>query len=142
MTILLLMIWYLHEITLCDALFSCCFVMIRRPPRSTRTDTLFPYTTLFRSALYGGIDGVQPRRHIGRRACAHHRAGAGGQVRPVSRRPLSERGRAGGLHRPCRASQAGAVASFWLRVRRQGDKPAPCDTSAPAAVRPRSVSKK
>src|SRR3546814_13168677 len=26
--------------------------MIRRPPRSTRTDTLFPYTTLFRSALY------------------------------------------------------------------------------------------
>src|SRR3546814_20256175 len=27
------------------------FVMIRRPPRSTRTDTLFPYTTLFRSFL-------------------------------------------------------------------------------------------
>src|SRR3546814_4269534 len=26
--------------------------MIRRPPRSTRTDTLFPYTTLFRSAVY------------------------------------------------------------------------------------------
>src|SRR3546814_15814161 len=28
----------------------CFFLMIRRPPRSTRTDTLFPYTTLFRSA--------------------------------------------------------------------------------------------
>src|SRR3546814_18944605 len=28
--------------------------MIRRPPRSTRTDTLFPYTTLFRSRLIGG----------------------------------------------------------------------------------------
>src|SRR3546814_3655305 len=27
--------------------------MIRRPPRYTRTDTLFPYTTLFRSRLYG-----------------------------------------------------------------------------------------
>src|SRR3546814_13780354 len=27
------------------------FLMIRRPPRSTRTDTLFPYTTLFRSRL-------------------------------------------------------------------------------------------
>src|SRR3546814_3652687 len=27
--------------------------MIRRPPRSTRTDTLFPYTTLFRSAAFG-----------------------------------------------------------------------------------------
>src|SRR3546814_2255550 len=31
--------------------FVCFFLMIRRPPRSTRTDTLFPYTTLFRSAL-------------------------------------------------------------------------------------------
>src|SRR3546814_8116590 len=29
--------------------FSVFFLMIRRPPRSTRTDTLFPYTTLFRS---------------------------------------------------------------------------------------------
>src|SRR3546814_17944038 len=28
--------------------------MTRRPPRSTRTDTLFPYTTLFRSRLVGG----------------------------------------------------------------------------------------
>src|SRR3546814_20754251 len=35
---------------------SCClffFLMIRRPPRSTRTNTLFPYTTLFRSAGAG-----------------------------------------------------------------------------------------
>src|SRR3546814_14915919 len=33
----------------------CCvfFLMIRRPPRSTRTDTLFPYTTLFRSDRLG-----------------------------------------------------------------------------------------
>src|SRR3546814_16613109 len=30
-------------------MWLCCFLMIRRPPRSTRTDTLFPYTTLFRS---------------------------------------------------------------------------------------------
>src|SRR3546814_7452137 len=29
------------------------FLMIRRPPRSTRTDTLFPYTTLFRSNALG-----------------------------------------------------------------------------------------
>src|SRR3546814_8858759 len=37
--------------------------MIRRPPRSTRTDTLFPYTTLFRSmaTLHGGAyDDVLP----------------------------------------------------------------------------------
>src|SRR3546814_11676944 len=32
------------------------FLMIRRPPRSTRTDTLFPYTTLFRSADAGRRD--------------------------------------------------------------------------------------
>src|SRR3546814_9299504 len=32
-------------------LFVFFFLMIRRPPRSTRTDTLFPYTTLFRSEL-------------------------------------------------------------------------------------------
>src|SRR3546814_14905913 len=30
--------------------FCLVFLMVRRPPRSTRTDTLFPYTTLFRSA--------------------------------------------------------------------------------------------
>src|SRR3546814_12215309 len=48
---------------LVDCLFCCFFscvffLMIRRPPRSTRTDTLFPYTTLFRSAegqRHGGI---------------------------------------------------------------------------------------
>src|SRR3546814_1057515 len=34
--------------------------MIRRPPRSTRTDTLFPYTTLFRSELPDGACG-RPR---------------------------------------------------------------------------------
>src|SRR3546814_20869228 len=35
-------------------MISCFFffLMIRRPPRSTRTDTLFPYTTLFRSTSY------------------------------------------------------------------------------------------
>src|SRR3546814_20260505 len=35
--------------------------MIRRPPRSTRTDTLFPYTTLFRSLVVGAAQ--QQRRH-------------------------------------------------------------------------------
>src|SRR3546814_5600865 len=47
--------------------------MIRRPPRSTRTDTLFPYTTLFRSDV------------------ADRRAGVGGRPRAAM-----ERGRAGG----------------------------------------------
>src|SRR3546814_15837927 len=35
-------------------MFVFFFLMIRRPPRSTRTDTLFPYTTLFRSERRGG----------------------------------------------------------------------------------------
>src|SRR3546814_6662394 len=34
---------------ICFSSFFFFFLMIRRPPRSTRTDTLFPYTTLFRS---------------------------------------------------------------------------------------------
>src|SRR3546814_1316602 len=38
--------------------------MIRRPPRSTRTDTLFPYTTLFRSR--GGIARCHPDRRRSR----------------------------------------------------------------------------
>src|SRR3546814_13443098 len=32
--------------------------MIRRPPRSTRTDTLFPYTTLFRSDQFDDLVGI------------------------------------------------------------------------------------
>src|SRR3546814_8260035 len=52
------------------------FLMIRRPPRSTRTDTLFPYTTLFRSgqrragALAAGTRGAA---HRGRAAGADGR---------------------------------------------------------------------
>src|SRR3546814_20937767 len=42
-------------ILLCISSFFC--FMIRRPPISTRTDTLFPYTTLFRSLHRGGADG-------------------------------------------------------------------------------------
>src|SRR3546814_12262820 len=44
------------------------FLMIRRPPRSTRTDTLFPYTTLFRSRepLKFGIEH-ETLRHRGKR---------------------------------------------------------------------------
>src|SRR3546814_9381601 len=43
--------------------------MIRRPPRSTRTDTLFPYTTLFRS---GGRATGQPAAGAGRRPRPRH----------------------------------------------------------------------
>src|SRR3546814_1893498 len=38
------------------------FLMIRRPPRSTRTDTLFPYTTLFRSLRAAALSAAGRRR--------------------------------------------------------------------------------
>src|SRR3546814_11860381 len=51
--------------------FMCCFffffLMIRRPPRSTRTDTRFPYTTLFRSAEPG-----HRRGHVREGTAGHH----------------------------------------------------------------------
>src|SRR3546814_17834602 len=64
--------------------------MIRRPPRSTRTDTLFPYTTLFRSAADGAARAagrlrcrrlpprlrrrlLRPHPGDARSAAAHHR---------------------------------------------------------------------
>src|SRR3546814_4653888 len=53
--------------------------MIRRPPRSTRTDTLFPYTTLFRSA------GARARRGV------RVAASDGGAVRSRPRRAAGSR---------------------------------------------------
>src|SRR3546814_19965286 len=56
-------------------MFGFLFLMTRRPPRSTRTDTLFPYTTPFRSLLLTGdrqrgavdvVEGVVARSAIGR----------------------------------------------------------------------------
>src|SRR3546814_8749736 len=46
--------------------FIFFFLMIRRPPRSTRTDTLFPYTTLFRSDDKLDLGRVIPIGRIGR----------------------------------------------------------------------------
>src|SRR3546814_6508194 len=63
--------------------------MIRRPPRSTRTDTLFPYTTLFRSVRNRpGAD----RDGVPRRTAAGHAAEAGGW-RIVARRGVRAAGR-------------------------------------------------
>src|SRR3546814_1643220 len=60
--------------------------MIRRPPRSTRTDTLFPYTTLFRSPARRwpamGTAQYQPRHPRGRFP-QHHGAFGIGQDQPA-----------------------------------------------------------
>src|SRR3546814_11308150 len=59
----------------CLLLVLFFFLMIRRPPRSTRTDTLFPYTTLFRSPLRHWLiaENVRknPDRQSGRNRPAH-----------------------------------------------------------------------
>src|SRR3546814_11918530 len=76
------------------------FLMIRRPPRSTRTDTLFPYTALFRSLLAdlrAGVAGAQRAR-----ARCTGRAGAAGRdhargrlhaLPPGHRNPVQPRAR-------------------------------------------------
>src|SRR3546814_8408751 len=53
------------------------FLMIRRPPRSTRTDTLFPYTTLFRSISAHGVERRIAHSHILARAVGLDVHGAG-----------------------------------------------------------------
>src|SRR3546814_12464992 len=49
--------------------------MIRRPPRSTRTDTLFPYTTLFRSVLGQHLKDV-----LGQTVVVENRPGGSGNI--------------------------------------------------------------
>src|SRR3546814_4881234 len=63
--------------------------MRRRPPRSTRTDTLFPYTTLFRSEIdahaVAGLDDRQARaRHRFRRGIEDRGAARGAALAPVA----------------------------------------------------------
>src|SRR3546814_18648702 len=53
------------------------FLMIRRPPRSTRTDTLFPYTTLFRSKDARRISGRADQE-----GARHAHGRPGGRSRP------------------------------------------------------------
>src|SRR3546814_15629570 len=68
--------------------FLCFFfLMIRRPPRSTRTDTLFPYTTLFRSLSAWIFDAGNDFRCCARRV--RHRA-LRGSHRVVVFGPVSE----------------------------------------------------
>src|SRR3546814_3226827 len=79
-------------ISLCVYVFVFVFLMIRRPPRSTRTDTLFPYTTLFRSrppaALLGRHCTHAARRT--REAPRQRRRTAEGARRPRSEEHTSE----------------------------------------------------
>src|SRR3546814_17041359 len=105
--------------------------MIRRPPRSTRTDTLFPYTTLFRSPRCLATDA---RSVSVFRAAAHvpdallasaERAGTGADATPGHcplRADCDDAGRGAGpscataarAHRPCH----GRCSCAWLHASR------------------------
>src|SRR3546814_14857202 len=84
------------------------FLMLRRPPRSTRTDTLFPYTTLFRSHRdrtdpeYGRGEGAADRE-CGAVAAVTQRAGA-------ERRDLAR------AHGRCRRGGADGPRRAWAGV--------------------------
>src|SRR3546814_17609140 len=67
-----------------DVVFVICFLMILRPPRSTRTDTLFPYTTLVRSVA-DDIE-LKPERIGGTRHLLDRTDRHGGQAGRNARR--------------------------------------------------------
>src|SRR3546814_5594799 len=93
------------------------FLMLRRPPRSTRTDTLFPYTTLFRSLGYGRLRRQLPAR---RDADPLRELQPDGQVpRPAGDRARPRRRLPG--DRPLCSEEAGSC----------GGRAAPCGRSAP-----------
>src|SRR3546814_2555413 len=92
--------------------------MIRRPPRSTRTDTLFPYTTLFRSA---GFDRQRSAFAIELElAVLHHALQA---HRAIGHRAQRGDGRTADV-------EHGVVAD----ARKRGTVPVPPDVGAAAAV--------
>src|SRR3546814_4077497 len=79
--------------------------MIRRPPRSTRTDTLFPYTTLFRSR-WGDLRQVRRLRSArSQHRRAMHALAVDEHQRLIGRQATQSR----------RAHEGGAVEIAWLR---------------------------
>src|SRR3546814_12878052 len=82
--------------------------MIRRPPRSTRTDTLFPYTTLFRSELE--LEDAQTLIKNGVRCVAE------GANMPTSLDAVEAFIGANVLYAPGKASNAGGVAVSGLEM--------------------------
>src|SRR3546814_17827987 len=91
------------------------FLMIRRPPRSTRTDTLFPYTTLFRSRI---------SRDRADEICLDRARGA-----PiVARRPEIEQGhrRHGKTQRDARIDTAADIMAAYHTQYHRTDAPTHC----------------
>src|SRR3546814_1953128 len=110
--------------------------MIRRPPRSTRTDTLFPYTTLFRSdAVHyaGGPDGRKCACRAGGQS--FHRTGQTGRFQR----------RAGGKGGPHRSEEHTSELQSLMRIsyvvfclKKNISPPHPLSTSNSNTTTPRS----
>src|SRR3546814_2434230 len=79
------------------------FLMIRRPPRSTRTDTLFPYTTLFRSHFHAEKGWSQTAQDV-----------LEGVSRPVERR--KQLGYSSGMSFTDHQSMSGAPARICVQA--------------------------
>src|SRR3546814_12127117 len=86
--------------------------MIRRPPRSTRTDTLFPYTTLFRSRLKEGSTGITRGGFITQASIAHLEARSRAATMPAAASARAKRGSR------AEADAAGRLAIVRLHRRR------------------------
>src|SRR3546814_3929954 len=83
--------------------------MIWRPPRSTHTDTLFPYTTLCRSEGLGAVQRLDRRRLADRR-------GVGGRLRLHLGHRLDERLRAGGVADAPRSEEHTSELQSLMRI--------------------------
>src|SRR3546814_2787899 len=92
--------------------------MIRRPPRSTRTDTLLPYTTLFRS----GVAAEQADRHVAAELVHEHRASCDIETREPGgqqheRRAIGQPSGARRRARPCRARSEETTSELQSLIR-------------------------
>src|SRR3546814_1042168 len=94
------LLFVIHVVFVSFLLFF--FLMIRRPPRSTRTDTLFPYTTLFRSS--------------------RARATMAGPVRALPRRPFAEAMRSEEHTSELQSLMRISYAVFCLKKKKQQNK--------------------
>src|SRR3546814_4195881 len=82
--------------------------MIRRPPRSTRTDTLFPYTTLFRSPAGAGMRNGRRQSATGVANIARQRAAARAAIR--------YRGGTGRARLACRSEEHTSELQSLMRI--------------------------
>src|SRR3546814_4021693 len=87
--------------------------MIRRPPRATRTDTRFPYTTLFRSAVPAGGGGKRQDREA-RDLVDFQRPLRNAQRR--ARHPAADKGAERQVHQPRRSEEHTSELQSLMRI--------------------------